>query len=105
MIDPANPNIVDDGEGNLNSFTVIEPNYTFRFKGHANAKKVNIAGEFNNWSPQGLAMTKVGNEWVSSVYLGRGKHLYKFIVDGKWLRDPDNPLWEDEDDNSLVWVE
>jgi hypothetical protein len=105
ITDPANPNVIDDGKGNLNSFIVVEPNYIFRLKGQSAAKKVNVAGEFNNWSPEGLSMTKIGNEWVSKVYLGRGKHLYKFIVDGKWMKDPANPLWEDGDDNSVVWVE
>jgi 1,4-alpha-glucan branching enzyme len=103
ITDPANRNIVDDG--NLNSFMVVEPNHTFRLKGFAGAKKINLAGTFNNWSPEGLAMKRVGDEWVGSVYLGRGKHLYKFVVDGKWIRDPANPFWEDDNDNNVVWVE
>ena len=105
ITDPANPNIIDDGMGNLNSFMVVEPNYTFRLSGYPNAKKVNLSGEFNNWSPQGLVMSRSGNEWVGSVYLGRGKHLYKFIVDGQWIRDPKNPLWEDGSENSVLWIE
>lgn len=105
ITDPVNPNVVDDGKGNLNSFMVVQPNYTFRLKGHTAAKKVNLAGEFNNWSPQGLSMAKVGDEWVYPLYLGRGKHLYKFVVDGKWIKDPANPLWEDGDNNSVLWVE
>ncbi|MCW3110346.1 MAG: hypothetical protein JWQ09_4852 [Segetibacter sp.] len=105
ITDPANPNIVSDGKGNLNSFMVVAPNYTFRLKGYTGAKRVHLTGEFNNWSPEGLAMVKAGNEWVCPVYLGRGKHLYKFIVDGKWIRDPSNPLWEDDDNNSVLWIE
>jgi 1,4-alpha-glucan branching enzyme len=105
ITDPANPNIVSDGKGNLNSFMVVAPNYTFRLKGHTQAKEVHLAGEFNNWSPDGLSMAKSGTECVCPVYLGRGKHLYKFIVDGKWMRDPDNPLWEDDDENSVLWIE
>jgi 1,4-alpha-glucan branching enzyme len=84
---------------------LVEPNYTFRLKGHAAAKKVNLAGEFNNWSPEGLVMTRTGDEWVAKVYIGRGKHLYKFIVDGRWIKDPANPLWEDTDNNSVLWIE
>ena len=105
MIDPLNNNKVSDENGNQNSFVVVAPNYTFRLKGYGTAKRVNLAGEFNNWSPEGLPMTKVGDEWVCPVYIGRGKHLYKFIVDGKWIRDPNNPLWEDGDNNSVLWVE
>jgi hypothetical protein len=105
LLDPANPNVMNDGKGNENSYLVVEPNYTFRLKGYANAKQVNLAGEFNNWSPNGLAMKRVNNEWVCSVYLGRGKHLYKFVVDGHWIKDPKNPLWEDGDENSVLWIE
>lgn len=105
ITDPSNPNIISDGKGNLNSFMVVAPNYTFRLKGYTRAKKVHLAGEFNNWSPDGLSMTRSGNEWICPVYLGRGKHLYKFIVDGRWMRDPANPLWEDDDENSVLWIE
>jgi hypothetical protein len=105
ITDPSNPNIVSDGKGNLNSYMVVAPNYTFRLKGFTGAKKVHLAGDFNNWSREGLVMTKVGDEWIANVYLGRGKHLYKFIVDGKWIRDPHNPLWEDGIENSVLWIE
>jgi hypothetical protein len=58
ITDPANPNIVSDGKGNLNSFRVVSPNFTFRLKGYTNASRVYLAGDFNNWSPEGLLMTK-----------------------------------------------
>jgi hypothetical protein len=105
IIDPQNPNVVTGEGGHSNSFLVIAANYTFRLKGFKNARTVNLAGEFSNWSPEGLTMKRVGDEWVYPVYLGRGKHLYKFIVDGKWIRDPANPQWEDGDENSVLWIE
>ena len=105
LLDPGNPNKVNDGKGNVNSFLVVEPNYTFRLKGFPRAKQVNLAGSFNNWSPKGLAMQKVNDEWIFPVFLGRGKHLYKFIVDGRWIKDPMNPLWEDDNENSVLWIE
>ena len=49
-------------------------------------------------------MKRVGDAWVFSVHLSVGKHLYKFVVDGRWIKDPDNPLWE-ENDNSVIWME
>jgi hypothetical protein len=103
LLDPANPAVINDGRGNQNSYLVVEPNHTFRLQGFTNANSVYIAGSFNNWSPKGLRMKRVGNEWVCSVYLGRGKHSYKFVVDGRWIKDPANPLWEDDDDNSVLW--
>jgi hypothetical protein len=108
MTDPKNPAVVNNDEGDWNSFLVIEPNYTFRLKGHSSAKQVFLTGDFNDWSPNGLPMIRKGNEWVCTVYLGKGKHLYKFVVDGKWIRDPANRTWEENehgDGNSLVWID
>jgi Glycogen recognition site of AMP-activated protein kinase len=53
-------------------------------------------------------MKRVGDEWIFNVHLYPGKHLYKFIVDGKWILDPGNKLWEQNEDNtgnSVVWME
>ena len=105
ILDPLNKNIVDDGDGNQNSFMVNEPNYTFKLNGFAKAKRVSLSGDFNNWSPQGYEMIKENGVWVGRVFLSKGKHLYKFIVDRKWMRDPANALWEDGDDNSVIWIE
>lgn len=108
MTDPGNPSIVNDGKGNMNSYLVLGANYEFKLKGYANAKKVFLAGDFNDWSPIGLPMKKVGEEWVCPVYLTPGKHLYKFIVDDHWIVDPSNKNWEENEfgtGNSVVWIE
>lgn len=95
--------------GNHNSsYLVIQPNYTFRLSGFENAKNVYLSGEFNFWSPNSLAMIKENGAWTITVHLSPGKHLYKFVVDGKWIIDPDNKLWEQnehETGNSVLWVD
>lgn len=86
---------------------ILEPNYTFRLKGFDNAKNVFLAGDFNNWSPDGFAMKREGDEWVLKVHLSFGKHLYKFIIDGKWIIDPANKFWEQNEHNtgnSVIWI-
>jgi hypothetical protein len=53
-------------------------------------------------------MKKEDGQWTLDVYLGYGKHTYKFIVDGKWILDPDNKLWEQNEystGNSVLWIE
>ena len=53
-------------------------------------------------------MQKQGDEWVIPVHLSIGKHQYKFIVDGEWIRDPANKIWEQNDDgtgNSIIWID
>jgi hypothetical protein len=104
ITDPANP-LSSNQSGN--SYLIIDPNYTFRLKGFKNAKNVFLAGEFNRWDPKAYAMSKQGEEWVFPVHLTVGKHLYKFIVDNKWIIDPSNPLWEQNEygnGNSILWI-
>lgn len=102
--DPDNP-LSSKSSGN--SFLIIDPNYTFRLKGFPNAKQVFLAGDFNGWDPKAYALRREGEEWIFPVHLSVGKHLYKFIVDDKWINDPDNPLWEQNEygtGNSIVWM-
>jgi hypothetical protein len=104
ITDPAN-SMSSANSGN--SYLIIEPNYTFRLKGFSNAKKVFLAGDFNKWDPKAYAMKKEGDEWIFPVHLSIGKHLYKFIVDDKWMNDPGNPLWEQNEygnGNSVLWI-
>ncbi|MGC4103540.1 hypothetical protein [Ferruginibacter sp.] len=87
---------------------VIDPNFTFRLKGYANAKVVCLAGDnINNWNPASYRMHHQGDEWVIQVHVDKGKYRYKFVVDGKWIRDSANKLWEQNDENtgnSVLWI-
>ena len=90
-----------------NDYFIIQPNYTFRLKGFSSAKNVFLAGDFNDWSPNTFLMTREGDEWIFTVHLSPGKHLYKFVVDGKWILDPGNKLWEQNEhntSNSVLWI-
>jgi nuclear transport factor 2 (NTF2) superfamily protein len=104
IADPSNPSLIDNG----NSLLIINPNYTFRLKGYGNAKKVVLSGDFNKWNSNSLLMRREGDEWVFPVHLSVGKHVYKFVVDGQWIRDPGNKLWEQNEfgtGNSIVWID
>lgn len=56
------------------------------------AKKVLIAGDFNNWSPMSTPMQSKGKsgEWYTRLPLQKGRYRYRFIVDGQWMTDPHN---------------
>ena len=53
------------------------------------AKRVSLAGSFNNWNTKVLSAKKdsKGN-WAAKVNLKPGRYEYKFFVDGSWLNDP-----------------
>ena len=53
-----------------------------------NAKKVFLAGDFNNWNPESDRMTKRNGSFRKKIKLAGGEHQYKFVVDGEWIPDP-----------------
>jgi len=55
----------------------------------SSARKVSLAGDFNNWNPEDMPMYKGANGvWYLTVSLTPGTHEYRFIADGVWLDDP-----------------
>ena len=103
ITDPSNPYTVGG-----NSYLVVKPNYWFRLEQHSDADKAIVTGSFNNWNPQGYRMELRQGIWWFPVYLKPGKYTYKFIVDGKWILDPSNTLWEDNEygtGNSVLWIQ
>lgn len=78
---------------------------SFRLSGHADARQVALAGEFNGWSPE--PMRRRGKAWVATVPMAPGTQRYKFVVDGAWIVDPANPRTESDPQgnvNSVVVV-
>ena len=53
------------------------------------ARKVSLAGDFNNWDPETMPMYKGSDGvWYLSVSLEPGRHEYRFVADGVWRDDP-----------------
>ncbi|NJL14199.1 MAG: hypothetical protein HC913_15105 [Microscillaceae bacterium] len=69
----------------------LEGNTTFRLSGYPNARRVVLAGTFNQWNEKQLYFGQVEGEWICRVDLAPGSYEYKFIVDGEWITDPANP--------------
>lgn len=101
MHDPMNEKVVSNQHGTLNSVLNIQVYHTFVLKDFPNAQKVVLAGTFNNWNVEHQTMIRHGDQWETTLQLYGGKHLYKFIVDGKWLVDPDNPFKEYDRDGNI----
>jgi 5'-AMP-activated protein kinase regulatory beta subunit len=57
------------------------------------AKKVYLAGDFNNWDPEKYPMRKFKSGICKKkVKLKPGCYEYLFVVDGVWQTDPENSI-------------
>ena len=74
-----------------------------------NAEKVFLVGSMNNWNTTASPMQKFDNGmWKIVLKLVPGKYSYKFIVDGEWLVDKENPIFEDDGyggSNSIIEID
>jgi hypothetical protein len=53
------------------------------------AKKVCVAGSFNNWQPERTPLRQSGNgRWSGDLKVAPGRYEYLFVVDGQWMPDP-----------------
>ncbi len=81
---------------------------TFRYKNDS-ATKVQLAGDMTEWAQNPIDMTKDTNgvfTYTIENALEAGSYKYKFIVDGNWIRDPNNESFTDDNDkNSIFTIE
>ncbi|MBA4304461.1 MAG: hypothetical protein C0424_09585 [Sphingobacteriaceae bacterium] len=106
-LDPSNRISLTDGDGFENSYTSVGDTMYFRLNGFPQAAEVFVAGSFNQWNPRELRLQKKNGVWILPYVLGQGVYPYKFIVDGKWMVDPNASLFEGEPpvDNALMIVQ
>ena len=53
------------------------------------ARKVSIAGTFNDWRPEVSDMICMGSgKWVKDMELAPGTYEYRFVIDSRWKTDP-----------------
>ncbi len=62
----------------------------------ADARDVRIAGDFNGWVPDRDVRSETRNDggtrvWRKVLHLVPGTYEYRYVVDGKWREDPNNP--------------
>jgi hypothetical protein len=103
--DEVNPDYDEDGlGGKVSVFTLKKPiNYygtnPVHIKGNIyrfffmsrKAKRVFLAGSFNNFNPFDIRLKRVNEDlFIADVTLHPGRYYYNFVVDNKWLKDPRN---------------
>lgn len=73
------------------TFATDYGNIKFKLKGYTGAKKIILSGTFNRWDETGFKMKKTYDGWEVTLQLRPDIYQYKFIVDGNWIEDPQNP--------------
>jgi chromosome partitioning protein len=72
----------------------VTPNgVTFTIEAPA-ASHVQLAGDFNDWSPDASEMEAVGLVWKKTLKLPPGRYRYRYLIDGQWQNDPHNAAVE-----------
>ena len=73
---------LDENAGPLRDFSFSGPG----------VREVHLVGDFNGWqvSNDSLLWQKEEGVWQKRLFLGPGHYRYKFVVDGKWITDPEN---------------
>ncbi len=106
QLDPLNPITTGLAEMENSVLSIGEMRHFF-YPHKRNLEEVILTGDFNGWQEWGYRMERKADGWHADIYLPKGKTRYKFIINGDWIRDPSNPLFEpNEYDgfNSVVWV-
>jgi len=88
--------------------TISEVGVTFRIK-YQGAKKITIAGSFNQWNTEKDALSDHDADgiWSITILLPRGRYEYLFLIDGqKWLPDPSVSSMDDGfgGRNSVIYI-
>jgi len=58
------------------------------------ARRVQLAGDFNSWVPEGNEMEFSNGVWKKILALTPGRYRYRYVVDGRWQSDPMNSCTE-----------
>ncbi|MBI5460662.1 MAG: AAA family ATPase [Gammaproteobacteria bacterium] len=55
-------------------------------------RRLQIAGDFNDWIPDGGVETRqLDGSWQKVLHVAEGAYEYRVIIDGIWQQDPTNP--------------
>lgn len=78
-----------EAEGLLES--PVEREIVFKLEAPESAM-VQIAGDFNEWVPESLHFTESQGRplWHKTISLRQGSYEYKYLVEDRWIPDPDN---------------
>ncbi|MEZ5103961.1 MAG: S41 family peptidase [Draconibacterium sp.] len=95
--------VLQEVESRKPEFRIIE----FKLKGYENASNIFVAGSFNSWSAKDIRLKRENDYWIGRAECELGEITYKFVVDGRWITDPENPLTVNDNgfENSLIIIQ
>lgn len=72
--------------------------------------EVYLSGSFNNWDAREKKMKDSSGkgEYAAMLYLPKGQHQYKYVINGEWHVDPECPKWVQNECgtlNSLITID
>jgi len=87
--------ILPTREGVENSLALDKREVTFTLEAPA-AKDIYVVGDFNDWkiNDENRFTQRENGSWEKRMGLPQGRYRYKFLVDGAWMLDSQNPELE-----------
>lgn len=69
----------------------------FRWPRHIPATSVSLKGSFDDWQSEiPLTQSSPSSDWSAAIPLPSGKVYFKFVVDGRYVTSPSEPVVNDE---------
>lgn len=96
-----------EGGGNFVQNDEVVKKFTFYYINNVQPKVVEISGSFDNWKKRHrLIHYPREKKWEISKKLKKGKHLYKYIIDGDWQTNPREPTEKGDDGivNNVIYL-
>ena len=85
----------------------ISLTFSYKFEKGKQPKTVLLCGSFSNWKDKlPLIFDPLSDKWSITLRLEKGKHLYKYIVNDKWIVNPmeRHERGSDGYDNNIVEI-
>ncbi len=86
------------------SVAVEEEEVVFRYRNPL-ARRVFLVGDFNAWNPTLDLMVPVDSIFEVRLFLVPGRYSYRFLVDGEYLRDGENPCIDEKGNSCFTLVQ